>query len=145
MQVMQLLARLIVPEVLSQAGGQNRIPCPKCGVSRSRYCCTCLLPIGPTSCHPVPLLSPFEISIVQHRCLAISRYFNTRPPCPRICRYTLFMLFSHRAEKPQKSSAVPLAVLSPCVRLIHESSVPVFDASSTVHSAAFNAPIPQLT
>jgi hypothetical protein len=62
-----LLARLIVPEVLSQAGAQNRIPCPKCGASRSRYCCMCLLPIGPASCHPVPLLAPFKISIIQHR------------------------------------------------------------------------------
>lgn len=66
-QVLHLLSRLIVPEILSQAGGQNRIPCPKCGVSRSRYCCTCLLPIGVASCHPVPLLAPFQISIIQHR------------------------------------------------------------------------------
>jgi hypothetical protein len=68
-QVLHLLSRLIVPEVLSQAGSENRILCPKCGVSRSRYCCTCLLPIGPASLHPVPLLAPFTISIVQHRCV----------------------------------------------------------------------------
>lgn len=70
-QVLQLLARLIVPEILSQAGGQNRFPCSKCGVSRSRYCCTCLLPIGPVHCHPVPLLAPFQVSIIQHRCILL--------------------------------------------------------------------------
>lgn len=56
-----------------------------------------------------------------------------RHPCNYPCPTLPASLSSiHRAEKPQKSSAVPLAVLSPCVRLIHESSVPSFDVSSTV-------------
>jgi hypothetical protein len=57
-----------------------------------------------------------------------------------ICSFSwLFSLLSScRAEKPQKSSAVPLAVLSPCVRLIHESSVPSFDVASTVCPAYFS-------
>jgi hypothetical protein len=96
-QVLQLLARLIVPEVLSQAGGQNRIDCPKCGVSRSRYCCTCLLPIGPADCHPVPLLAPFQISIIQHRCVAL--FCNYRPS--HLFFVTLYRFLSAELKNPK--------------------------------------------
>lgn len=82
------------------------------------------------SCASVGTLSNIHNS-AQVRCFLCNCHHHFH-----VCSCSLSWLFSLlsscRAEKPQKSSAVPLAVLSPCVRLIHESSVPSFDVASTV-------------